>query len=279
MTGTLIVLGTAQDGGIPQLGSGPGTGAPRLVSSIAVVMDDGTTLLADVSPDVKAQLAKLNQVAAYQKRKARNAVDHITLTHAHMGHYTGLVQFGPEAHNAAALPTWVTASMATYLRDNQPWAALIEGGHLDINSDTGLGGFPIAPGLMLRLVPVPHRAEFTDTVGISVNNEALFIPDIDSWEAWPGAEEEVARHRICLLDASYSSLEEIPGRDLTDIPHPLVSDTLARFGHLTNERRLILTHINHSNPIADPQSKAAAQVRESGFEVAEDFMSFPLGRD
>ena len=92
MTGTLIVLGTAQDGGIPQLGSGPGTGAPRLVSSIAVVMDDGTTLLADVSPDVKAQLAKLNQVAAYQKRKARNAVDHITLTHAHMGHYTGLVQ-------------------------------------------------------------------------------------------------------------------------------------------------------------------------------------------
>lgn len=274
MAATLIVLGTAQDGGNPQLG-GDLRGTPRLVSSVAVITDDGTTLLADVTPDVKAQVAHLRTLAAYQGRTGRNAVDHITLTHAHMGHYTGLVQFGREAHNADAIPTWVTPSMASYLGENQPWRALVDGGHLEVRA----GGQPgeIANGLTLRLVPVPHRAEFTDTVGISINDEALFIPDIDSWEAWPEADAELSRHRVCLLDASFSSLSEIPGRDLTDIPHPLVPDTLERFGHLTSGRRLILTHINHSNPISVTDSPEAEAVRMAGFEVAEDFMTIRLG--
>jgi pyrroloquinoline quinone biosynthesis protein B len=274
MAATLIVLGTAQDGGNPQLG-GDLRGTPRLVSSVAVIADDGTTLLADVTPDVKAQVAHLRTLAAYQGRTGRNAVDHITLTHAHMGHYTGLVQFGREAHNADAIPTWVTPSMASYLGENQPWRALVDGGHLEVRA----GGQPgeIANGLTLRLVPVPHRAEFTDTVGISINDEALFIPDIDSWEAWPEADAELSRHRVCLLDASFSSLSEIPGRDLTDIPHPLVPDTLERFGHLTSGRRLILTHINHSNPISVTDSPEAEAVRMAGFEVAEDFMTIRLG--
>jgi len=275
MAGTLIVLGSAQDGGTPQLGSGAGVGAPRLVSSVAVVMDDGTTLLADVTPDVKEQVARLGQVDAYQHRSSRNAVDHITLTHAHMGHYAGLVQFGREAHNARALPTWVTPSMASYLAANQPWAALSELGHLAITS--GFGPFDLGSGLRIRLIPVPHRAEFTDTVGISINDEVLFVPDIDSWEAWPEAETELARHRVCLLDATFASLDEIPGRNLTEIPHPLVTDTVERFGHLATDRRLILTHINHSNPIGDTNSLAAAVVRDAGFEIAADKMTIPIG--
>ncbi|NNF88874.1 MAG: MBL fold metallo-hydrolase [Acidimicrobiia bacterium] len=273
MAGTLIVLGTAQDGGNPQLGS-RGRGRPRLVSSVAVVMDDGSTLLADVSPDVKAQVARLSEVEAYQARSARNAVDHITLTHGHMGHYTGLVQFGKEAHNADRIPTWVTPSMAAFLTANEPWRSLVERGHLDLRS--GFGPVVLEPGLSLRLVPVPHRAELTDTVGISINDEVLFVPDIDSWADWPDAQQEVARHRVCLLDASFSSLDEIPGRDLGQIPHPLVSDTIERFGHLAADRRLILTHLNHSNPVAEPDSEAAAVVRSAGFEVAEDLMEIHL---
>jgi len=273
MAGTLIVLGTAQDGGNPQMGS-RGRGRPRLVSSVAVVMDDGTTLLADATPDVKAQVAHLSTLPAYQARSMRNVVDHITLTHGHMGHYTGLVQFGKEAHNADRIPTWVTPSMAAFLRANQPWRSLVDGGHLDLRSDPG--PFSLSPGLSLRLVPVPHRAELTDTVGISVNDEALFVPDIDSWGDWPEAERELERHRVCLLDASFSSLDEIPGRDLGLIPHPLVSDTIERFRHLAAGRRLILTHLNHTNPVAEVDSPAAAAVRSAGFEVAEDLMQIAL---
>ncbi|NNC92667.1 MAG: hypothetical protein HKN80_09260 [Acidimicrobiia bacterium] len=274
MTGSIIVLGTAQDGGNPQLGS-DGRGRPRLVSSIAVVMEDGTTLAVDVTPDVKAQVAHLSTLAAYRSRTARNAVDHIALTHGHMGHYAGLVQFGKEAHNADAIPAWVSPAMAGFLGAHQPWRALIDGGHLDIRP--GFGPVELAPGLRIRLVPVPHRAEFTDTVGVSINDEVLFIPDIDSWDAWPAAEEEVGRHRVSLLDATFHGLDEVPGRDLTEIPHPLVGATLERFGHLAVDRRIILTHLNHSNPAGEPDSAASGAVRAAGFEVAEDFMTIRLG--
>lgn len=273
MTATVIVLGTAQDGGNPQLGS-PGRGRPRLVSSIAVVLEDGTTLLADVTPDVRAQVRHLERNAAYRRRSSPNAVDHITLTHGHMGHYAGLVHFGREAHNADGLPAWVTPSMAEYLGSNQPWRALIEGHHLDIRE--GFGPWDIADGLSIRLLPVPHRAEFTDTVGVSINDHTLFLPDIDSWDAWPDAEEEVARHRVCLLDASFASMDEIPGRSIADIPHPLIEDTLVRFGHLAADRRLILTHLNHSNPANEPESAVAQHIGAAGFEVANDFMEIPL---
>ncbi len=241
-----------------------------------MVLEDGTTLLADVTPDVKAQVAHLDAIPAYRDRQATNAVDHITLTHGHMGHYTGLVQFGKEAHNAASVPTWVTPSMAEFLQSNQPWRALIEGGHLDIRS--GFGPFDLGPGFRLRLIPVPHRAEFTDTVGISINDEVLFIPDVDSWAEWPLAESEISRHRVCLLDASFASLREIPGRDLSQIPHPLVSDTLRRFAHLADGRRLLLTHFNHSNPTAEHGSAEASAVRDAGFEVAEEWMTVQLSR-
>ena len=274
MSGTIIVLGTAQDGGNPQLGS-QGRGRPRLVSSMAVVMDDGTTLLADVSPDVKAQIAHLESIAAYRARTVHNAVDHITLTHGHMGHYAGLVQFGKEAHNARRLPTWVTPSMADFLGAHQPWRALIDGEHLDIRR--GLGPVELAPGLRLRLIPVPHRAEFTDTVGISINDEVLFVPDIDSWDEWAAADEEVERHRVSLLDATFASLEEVPGRNLLEIPHPLVADTLERFGHLASTHRIILTHLNHSNPASEPETPAGSTIRAAGFEVAEDLMAIRLG--
>lgn len=274
MTGTIVVLGTAQDGGNPQLGS-RGRGRPRLVSSLAVVMDDGTTLLVDVSPDVKAQIAHLETMASYRSRTVHNAVDHITLTHGHMGHYTGLVQFGKEAHNADRLPTWVTPSMADFLGAHQPWRGLIDGAHLDIRR--GFGPAVLAPGLRLRLVPVPHRAEFTDTVGISINDEVLFVPDIDSWDAWAGADEELERHRVSLLDATFATLDEVPGRDLAEIPHPLVGATLERFGHLASTRRIILTHLNHSNPASETDSPTTRAIGAAGFEVADDFMTIRLG--
>lgn len=274
MGGTLIILGTAQDGGNPQLGSGQGTGGPRLVSSLGVVMDDGTTLIADVTPDVKQQVSRLEQIPGYARRSSSNAVDHITLTHAHMGHYAGLVQFGREAHNADAISTWVTPAMGAFLAAHEPWASLVTNGNLAITS--GFGPFQLGARLSIRLIPVPHRDELTDTVGISINDEVLFVPDIDSWDEWPEAEAEIARHRVSLLDATFSSLDEIPGRSLADIPHPLVGDTLARFGHLASERRILLTHLNHSNPIGELVSPAAERVRALGFEVAEENLSIPL---
>lgn len=276
MAWTCVVLGTAQDGGNPQLGSG-GVGPPRLVASLAAVADDGTRLLVDVTPDVKAQLAHLEEIAP-SERASRNVVDHIVLTHGHMGHYAGLVQLGKEAHNAKGIECWVTSSMADFLRSNQPWRALEDGGHIELRVAEPEQRVTPAPGLEMRLVPVPHRPDFTDAVGVSLNG-VFYLPDIDSWEEWPAAETELARHDICLLDATFYHQDELPGRDISQIPHPLVPDTTTRFRHLAEDRRLILTHLNNSNPVSDPISREARLVREAGFEVATDFMQFPAAPD
>ena len=273
MAWTCIVLGTAQDGGNPQLGS-RGIGAPRMVASLAVVADDGTRLLVDATPDVKAQLTRLDEMVGTSPRASSNVVDHIVLTHAHMGHYAGLVQFGQEAHNARGIKCWVTSSMADFLRSNQPWLALEEGGHIEIHVTEPNRPVMPAPGLELRLVPVPHRPDFTDAVGVSLN-QVFYLPDIDGWDQWPAAEEELAKHRVCLLDATFHEPAELPGRDISQIPHPFVTDTVDRFSHLTADRRMILTHINHSNPINDPDSEETRSVRMAGFEVGADFMAFP----
>jgi pyrroloquinoline quinone biosynthesis protein B len=268
-----VILGSAQDGGSPQLG---GPDRPRrLVTSVAVIGDGGSTLLLDVSPDIREQAAGLSHHRP--PRSSGNVVDHIALTHAHMGHYTGLVQFGREAHNSEEVPTWVTASMASFLTVNQPWAQLIENRNLDLRIVEpgvveGLGS-----GLSIRFVFVPHRAEMTDTVGISVNDYLLYLPDIDSWGQWTAAEATIGSHQVALVDAAFAGLDEVPGRDLAEIPHPLVGDTLDRFAHLTGGTRIILTHLNHSNPLTDPLHPMHDEVAEAGFEVASDGQVIDFG--
>lgn len=274
MPATAIVLGSAQDAGNPQMGS-TGRGPQRLIASVGVIGPDGSALLLDVTPDVREQILMLNRYRAHARTS--NVVDHVSLTHAHMGHYTGLIHFGKEAHNATGIRTWVTASMAAFLTTNQPWLSLVDGGHLVLEVIAPGEPVEVASGLTLRLLTVPHRDEFSDTVAMSVNDELLYVPDIDTWERWPIAEAEIGRHRVSLLDGCFASSSEVPGRDISAFPHPLVADTVRRFGHLARERRIILTHLNHTNPVSDPESVEAALVAQSGFEVASDGMEISLG--
>lgn len=137
----VTVLGSGQDGGLPQLESdhphdrAASAGAiPSRTTSSVVIETDGLAPLCDVSPDVRHQV--------------HQPIDAIALTHGHMGHHAGLVQFGTEAVAVHGLPVVATPSMFGFLRANQPWAALFADGRL----------VPAAvPGV--ELVPVPHRGE------------------------------------------------------------------------------------------------------------------------
>ena len=273
---TVHVLGSGQDGGLPQFGARLATDEAarsgrlpqRTSSSVAVVADDGRVLLVDVGPDLKAHEQRL---LALTKVKDP-IVDGIALTHAHMGHYAGLVHFGREAAAADGVPVFCTPSMAEFLSGNAPWSLAIADGHLALHPSTPPARVSVWPDLEIELIPVPHRHEFSDTVAVSIAGSVLYLPDIDAWEPWEGADETIARHDVALLDATFFSHDELPGRDIATIPHPLVPDTLERFEALARDRRLILTHLNHSNPLVDPQSVEAAMVRTAGFEVAYDGM-------
>jgi len=292
MSLSVYILGSAQDAGLPQLGSRmpPDMAARvdplavRLGPSIGILDHDGRCFLVDVAPDIREQESRLLRVAAYAARQPScNPFDGVLLTHAHMGHYAGLVHFGREAANTDKLPLWCTARMAQFLRGNAPWDQLLELKNIQLNEVVWAASAPkraqtIKPwkGLTIRMIPVPHRGEYSDTVGVSINNRLLYVPDIDNWDAWPAAREEVKKHEVCLLDGTFYSPDELPGRNLKEVSHPFITDTIAKFADLTKDRRIILTHFNHSNPVCNPASPQARAVLDAGFELAQEMLAISL---
>lgn len=279
----LVVLGSGQDGGAPQLG-GPPVSTTRTASSVAVV-GEGLCLLFDASPDLRLQSHAL-RTGTYAPEHDRTGdgdtalFDAIFITHCHIGHYTGLVHFGREAANASQVPLFASPSVVEALTSNEPWSSLFRNGNLIAMPMDGSIAFG---GLSVDRIPVPHRSEISDAsaFSISVDGEpwALYLPDIDSWDSWPDALEVVERHRVSILDATFGAIDELHGRDVADVPHPLVDDTIERFSSLAGDRLLVLSHINHSNGLNDPASRITQRATGNGFAVAFDGMTIEYGAD
>ena len=263
----LVVLGSGQDGGSPQLGS-QGASTARTASSVAVV-SDRMRLLFDASPDLRTQSTVL------WDGRSGPVFDAVFITHLHMGHYAGLVHFGREAADTHRIPLHASPSVIDALEANEPWASLFRNGNLLPEPMESPVRFE---RVEVRRLPVPHRPDISDASAFSVSVDgkpwALYLPDIDGWDLWDQAHVVVAAHDLCVVDATFGAEDEVPGRDLATIPHPLVADTIERFGDLASSTTIVLSHINHSNAINDPTSDLAALARSAGFVVAEDGMTF-----
>jgi pyrroloquinoline quinone biosynthesis protein B len=246
----LVVLGIAQDGGMPHPGctKSPcidvyaGTRKAEKVSCVGVVnRDTGATYMFDATPDFTAQLYALT---------GGPAPDGIFLTHAHIGHYPGLMYLGKEAMAAQGVPVYGTQRMCYFLAHNGPWSLLVDNGYIALHTLTP--GKPVDLGDGLRVTPmlVPHRDEFTDTVGFLIEGpraRIVFIPDIDKWEKWDQDVHDLANEvDVLLLDGTFGSLDELPGRDISQIPHPLMSETRELLEGTSAQ--LWFIHLNHSNP-------------------------------
>ena len=284
----LAVLGTAQDAGKPQISvhSDPAwedLAKARLASSIGLInRQDSTRYLFDASPDIRRQAYTLDQL----DDKRGFALDGVFLTHGHMGHYLGLAHLGKEAMSAKSVPVYAMPKMANFLRNNGPWDQLVTLNNIDIQ--TLSDGTPIRLSSVLTVTPfqVPHRSEYTETVGYSIKGpkaRAVYLPDIDSWTAWEAQggslETLVTEHDRLYLDASFFSGAELPGRDMSLIPHPTISTTMEKLKHMPAEERakIHFTHMNHTNPVHDKTSKAYAKMKANGFNVAQEREIFCLG--
>ncbi|MFN2384926.1 MAG: MBL fold metallo-hydrolase, partial [Thermoanaerobaculia bacterium] len=257
-----IVLGIAQDGGVPHAGcrqtlcveARRDAGQRRRVASIGLIDPAaGKRFLIDATPDLGEQIEALGGVP-----------DGILLTHAHIGHYLGLAQLGKEVLGARKIPVYCTPSMARFLRDNRPWSRLVEQGHIAVREIAPGREFALTPSLRVEAVRVPHRDEDSDTVGYFVRGperSVLWLPDIDKWEKWDRSIAEVLQDRrlTAFLDGTFLDAGEIPGRSIADIPHPLVSETVAR-GGARPPARAVFVHLNHTNRLLwDPAAVRALE--------------------
>jgi len=287
----LRALGTVQDGGLPHAAChGPrcrrarrDPSFRRLVASLAVVdpaASPPAVFLLDASPDLIEQLSRLRDLRpggiedpSGRETVDREPIDGLFLTHAHIGHYLGLAFFGYEAVHTRALPVWATPRMAGYLRDNGPWSQLVDLGNIDLRSLPPGESVQLTERLRVTAIAVPHRDELSDTVGYVVegpSRSALYVPDTDRWDAWdPPLLERLEGVDVALLDGTFYSADELPGRSVEQIGHPLIRTTMDLLGERVagGGLEVYFTHLNHSNPALDPDGPEARAIRERGFHV------------
>ncbi|MFP6769052.1 MAG: MBL fold metallo-hydrolase, partial [Planctomycetaceae bacterium] len=187
----VVVLGTAQDAGIPQAGCGCSAcvaarecrGLQRRPSCLGIVdSETGGRWIIDATPVFPQQLHDLN-VAASTGRVG--PPDGIFLTHAHVGHYAGLINLGHEVMDSRRVPLWVMPAMKQFLRDNQPWASLIRRENVVLRELAPGRAVSLGNSVRVVAIPVPHRDEYSETVAFGIEgptSRVLWLPDIDAWD-------------------------------------------------------------------------------------------------
>ena len=284
----VVVLGIAQDGGIPQTGSveHPGWEDPaqsrRVVSLGLVDPRSGGRWMLEATPDFPAQLTVLQRLAGGD----RKAPDGIFLTHAHIGHYTGLMFLGHEAMGAQGVPVFAMPRLARFLAENGPWSQLVRYGNVEVRELAAGRGVEVSPDLRVTPLPVPHRQEYSEVAAFRIDGpgrSVLFLPDIDSWEAWDDEgvriEEILATVDVAYVDATFYAQGEIPGRDMSGFPHPTIVHTMERLADLAAGERgkVRFIHLNHTNPAWREGTSARKSIEAAGFRVAEEGEIVSLG--
>ena len=282
----VVVLGIAQDAGYPQAACTKTCcrdlwnqhADRKMVSCIALVDPvEQKAWMFDATPDFKFQLAELTS-----DKYGPPELAGIFLTHAHIGHYTGLMHLGHEVMGAKEVPVFAMPRMAKFLKENGPWSQLVSLQNIALRQLAADSVVVLNERLKVRPFLVPHRDEFSETVGFEIlgpEKSLIFIPDIDKWERWDRAVVEwVKTHDYNLIDGTFYENGEIPGRDMSQIPHPFIEESMKLFSNLPKEAKskVIFIHLNHTNPALRQNSPARKNVQRQGFCIADEGMILGL---
>ncbi len=282
----ITVLGTAQDGGFPHIGCQKqcctnyynGTSKKQKVVSLGLVDKvNKQKWLFDASPDMSTQLANLEQ----HHLKNETIIDGVFLTHAHIGHYTGLMYFGREALGKQNTKVYAMPKMKTFLEKNGPWSQLTQIKNIAIQNLQHDSTIVLNNTLKVTPFLVPHRDEFSETVGYKIEGSkkmALFIPDIDKWHTWKRSIiEEVKKVDYAFLDATFFNQKEVK-RAMTEVPHPFIQETIDLFKNesTATKNKVIFIHFNHTNPALQENSVERKEIEKLGFRFATQGHNYGL---
>ncbi|WP_445383600.1 MBL fold metallo-hydrolase [Robiginitalea sp. IMCC43444] len=284
----LVILGNLQDGGSPHIGCSrdcckvlwQNPDASRKVVSLGLI--DRTTrksYLFEATPDLGSQLQKLIHYAGFGSGRH---TDGIFLTHAHIGHYSGLMFLGREALNASGIAVFAMPGMQRFLRENGPWNQLVELENIVLQPLYNQQPQLLSDELMVIPFRVPHRDEYSETVGFEIRGpqkSLLFIPDIDKWDRWEvSIAEKLKSVDLAFVDATFYDAAELGYRDMAEIPHPFVVESRKLLDGLPAAERdkIHFIHFNHTNPLLDPQSSASRTIEAAGYHIAREGQKFAL---
>ena len=277
---SLVVLGNVQDAGSPQVGCKKDCckdlfqhpDASRKVVSLGIIDPEAKKkYLFEATSDISSQLYTLDRLAPWSNS---TVPDGIFLTHAHIGHYTGLMYLGREAMNAAKTAVYAMPRMKQYLETNGPWSQLVSNSNISLQALNDLKTINLDSRLSIQPILVPHRDEFSETVGFLIRGPAktaLFIPDIDKWEKWNmDITKVISTVDYAFIDGTFYDAAEISNRNIAEIPHPFIIESLKRFENLssTEKNKIYFIHFNHTNPLLNANSEQSKAVISKGFNIA-----------
>ncbi|WP_281194553.1 MBL fold metallo-hydrolase [Halorubrum sp. F4] len=262
---TVEILGSAQDAGVPHLGcrcancEAARESSDRTRYASAILLEDDGRFLFDATPDVRFQLAEIP--------------DGVFLTHAHLGHLSGLLYLGRESADTDEVPVYATAGLGDVIEENDPLCSLVSNRNVDLRS--------VADGASVSLettsitpIRVDHRESLpTGTLSYRIDGpdrSLLYMSDIDTLTTH--AESLIRNVDVALVDGTFWNRDEIDR--VADVPHPTVRSSMDVLDDADTE--VAFTHLNHTNPLLDPGSDARARLESAGFRVAERGDTFEL---
>ncbi len=282
----IMILGIAQDGGIPHAGCGKlccqkswsNLSKRKLVTCLAIIDPiSKQRWLIDATPDIKFQINNLHAVSESNK-----ILDGIFLTHGHVGHYTGLLQLEKAVLNTFEIPVFVMPKLKRFIESNQPWSNLATSQNINLIKLTDQSKIVLNERISIIPFLVPHRAEYSETVGFQIlgsNKKIIFIPDIDSWDSMDTSIENlIFENDLLFLDGTFFDGKELPNRDISKVPHPLISQSIKRFKTLPKRQKtkIKFIHFNHTNKVRDSKSTEHKQLMNSGLGLAKEGMKIIL---
>jgi len=280
----ITVLGTVQDGGVPHLGCikscckkyfEQGFSKKRVVSLGVYDHKKKKNYLIEASPDISIQL---NDFLSNNSKK----LDGIFITHAHIGHYSGLINLGREVFNASKIPLYLMPKMTDFISSNGPWDQLVKLKNVELKSLSNEKEEKLTENLTIVPFKVPHRDEYSETVGFKIigpNKTALFIPDIDKWSKWKiSIKKLISKVDYAFLDGTFYDSKEINNRDISEIPHPFIIESLKLFKDLkeSDRNKIYFIHLNHTNPLLNSKSEEYQHVVSNGYNVALEGLKLEL---
>ena len=273
----IYILGNVQDAGLPHIGCESkicldafNEKKKHYVTSIALIDKENQEYsLFDVTPNITEQLLMISRDIFDQFILPND----IFITHAHIGHYTGLMYFGREALGSKGIKVNVLPRMYDFISNNGPWSQLVKLGNISLNMINFRDNIEIKPNLSVIPIQVPHRDEFSETSAFLIqgpNKAALYLPDIDKWSKWSISLIEILKNvDYAFIDATFYTNDEI-NRDIDEIPHPLVIETMDLLSELPDyhKDKVHFIHMNHTNQMLDPTSDITRNVLNKGFNIA-----------
>ena len=283
----VVILGIGQDAGVPQMGceslfcrkAWKNAKLRQMVSSIALINPaKKERWIFDATPDLPEQFELLKEIT----NDYSNNISGIFLTHAHIGHYTGLMYLGRESMNSKEVKVYAMPRMKQMLETNAPWSQLVNIKNISLQLIENKRQTKLSEDLKVEPFLVPHRDEFSETVGfkiVSGNKSLVFIPDIDKWEKWSEKLEDVVRASdYVLIDGTFYADGEI-NRPMSEVPHPFVSETTELLKNLPlgEKNKVYFIHFNHSNPLVQEDNKRKIkELKTKGFNVTFQGQKFNL---